>query len=373
MPRKRKIERHKGVYEKHPGSGIWWIRYTKDGTRLTESIGSHSDAVEIIQQRMVEIRKGVRLSNSGGRRGTKFSVLVTDAISYSNRHHKDKRNFKQRLELANEEFGGRAADSITPQEIGNWLEDMGDAREWEAATRNRVKAAISKAYKLGMMNSKVHTNPARLVSSKKENPGRLRFVSDDEEIRLRKVIAAQRPHCMYQYDVAVHTGMRKGEQFTVTWDQVDFDRGFIYLEMTKNGSDRYVHLNKSARAALTGLKKEHERLGLKFETLFFDHRHQPIKDPSEWFEVACDEANVEGVTWHILRHTFASRLVMAGVHLRTVQDLMGHKTAAMTARYAHLAPAHLKTALGTLDLGHNDRIALSVLDAPKKKKTRSAA
>jgi hypothetical protein len=53
------------------------------------------------------------------------------------------------------------------------------------------------------------------------------------------------------------------------------------------------------------------------------------------------------VTWHTLQHTFASRLVMAGVDLKTVQELMGHKTIAMTARYAHLAPTHKLRALET--------------------------
>ena len=56
----------------------------------------------------------------------------------------------------------------------------------------------------------------------------------------------------------------------------------------------------------------------------------------------------QGVTWHTLRHTFAGRLVMAGVDLKTVQELMGHKTIAMTARYAHLAPTHKLQALETL-------------------------
>ena len=183
MPRKRKVEKYKGVYEKHPGSGIWWIRYTKDGKRVTESIGSHSNAVAMIQRRMTEMREGVNLPNRGGRRGTRFSVLVDDALKYSGKNHKDKRNFRQRLELANVEFGKRVADSITPLEIADWLEEMSDAREWESATYNRVKAAMSKAYKLGLQNSKVFTNPARLVAAKTQagfdlSPTRRRSVSE---------------------------------------------------------------------------------------------------------------------------------------------------------------------------------------------------
>lgn len=60
-------------------------------------------------------------------------------------------------------------------------------------------------------------------------------------------------------------------------------------------------------------------------------------------------AGLESFTWHCLRHTFASRLVMAGVDIRTVQELMGHKTIAMTVRYAHLAPKHTLAAVERLD------------------------
>jgi len=52
---------------------------------------------------------------------------------------------------------------------------------------------------------------------------------------------------------------------------------------------------------------------------------------------------------HVLRHTFASRLVMAGVDLGTVQELMGHKSILMTMRYAHLSPDHKRTAMETLE------------------------
>ena len=56
-------------------------------------------------------------------------------------------------------------------------------------------------------------------------------------------------------------------------------------------------------------------------------------------------------TWYYLPHTFASRLVMAGVDLRTVAEWMGHKTIQMTMRYAHLAPAHKLAAVEKLAVG----------------------
>jgi len=60
----------------------------------------------------------------------------------------------------------------------------------------------------------------------------------------------------------------------------------------------------------------------------------------KWFEKALSEAGIVNFHWHDLRHTFASRLVMAGVDIRTVQELMGHKTIQVTLRYSHLAPKH---------------------------------
>jgi site-specific recombinase XerD len=65
-------------------------------------------------------------------------------------------------------------------------------------------------------------------------------------------------------------------------------------------------------------------------------------------EAIGNDPAVKDVTWHIFRHTYISRLVMAGVDLRTVQELAGHKDIKMTVRYAHLAPAHKLAAVDRL-------------------------
>ena len=358
MPRKPKQEKHKGVFEKVKDSGIWWIRYTNEqGKRVTSKVGNFSAAVRVYEQRTTAIRVGILLPNSP-RRGTKFSELVTDANKFSEKHHRASKDFKQRADLALADFGDRVAESITTAELQAWVDEMAEEREWTGGTQNRFKSTLSTVFREGMRAGKVTVNPARLIRRAKESLGRVRFLSYEEEAKLRKAIAATLPgrikdegeSAFAQLDVALHTGMRKSEQFTATWEQVDLERGFIYLSMTKNGTDRFVTLNSAAVAVLRRLQERHKELGglPLTSTLFHSKRDGLIKNPRKWFATALEQAKIEGVTWHTLRHTFASRLVMARVDLKTVQELMGHKTIAMTARYAHLAPTHKSQALETL-------------------------
>jgi len=73
-----------------------------------------------------------------------------------------------------------------------------------------------------------------------------------------------------------------------------------------------------------------------------------LASPRYWFEPAVRNAKIHSFSWHCLPHTFASRLVMAGVDLRTVQELMGHKSIQMTVRYSHLTPKHTLAAVEML-------------------------
>jgi integrase len=72
-------------------------------------------------------------------------------------------------------------------------------------------------------------------------------------------------------------------------------------------------------------------------------------DIKNGFRAACRRAKLDGVVFHTLRHTFASRLVMAGTDLVTVKELLGHSSLDMVLRYAHLSPGHMQAAVQRLD------------------------
>jgi integrase len=123
---------------------------------------------------------------------------------------------------------------------------------------------------------------------------------------------------------------------------VDLGRGLLTVQASfaKTGQTRTVPINSTLRATLERLKAE-----ARGEHVFTWSNGQPIRWLYQAFMVACQRAKLVGVSPHVLRHTFASRLVMAGVDLRTVQELGGWKTMAMVERYSHLSRPHVAAAI----------------------------
>ena len=76
---------------------------------------------------------------------------------------------------------------------------------------------------------------------------------------------------------------------------------------------------------------------------------EPVRDLKNAFHTALESAGIKNFTWHDLRHTFASWLIMKGASLRAVAELLGHRGLRMVMRYAHLSPAYLSAEIGLLD------------------------
>ena len=144
---------------------------------------------------------------------------------------------------------------------------------------------------------------------------------------------------------AIHTGLRRSELLALTWDDVDFEQGLITVRAAyaKNGESRSVPMNAMLTRTL-------EAVTIKTaDAVFCKKDGKPYRDFRTAFERAVMRADIPDFTFHDLRHTFASRLVMAGVDLPTVKELMGHKHINMTLRYTHLASHHKKDAVSKLE------------------------
>ena len=165
--------------------------------------------------------------------------------------------------------------------------------------------------------------------------------------------------------VAVRTGLRQGELLALRWDDVDLVGGRIvvrrsdwrgHVGATKNGRTREVPLSAEAVSTLQGHRH------LRGELVFCHATGRPWteKELRRPLYRACKRAGIRRIGWHVLRHTFASHLVMRGVALKAVQELLGHSTIEMTMRYARLTPDVRRDAVQQLDqfgqyLGNENR------------------
>jgi integrase len=226
--------------------------------------------------------------------------------------------------------------------VDQWVSGHTD---WSAATKNRYKATFGRALQLAVVSGNLQRNAARLVTARREDNTRVRWLKDDEEKRMVDTILENCPTQLPAFIVALHTGMRQSEQFGLEWREIDFERRKIFLDKTKNGSDREVPMSKTCFQLLTDLYANKQN-----DWVFQASRYkQRLKNPRQWFETVLRDAKVTNFHWHDLRHTFCSRLVMKGVDIRTVMELAGHKSISVTMRYAHLSPEHNQAAIEKLD------------------------
>src|SRR5262249_18072729 len=190
------------------------------------------------------------------------------------------------------------------------------------------------------------------IEMPKAPKGRTRFLSEQEIVRLLEACSQPKnKHLRAIVVLAINTGMRKGEIIGLTWERVDLtrDMGFwatLTLYDTKNGEPRGVPLNKQAVAALSSVEPDvSKRVGKVFKRSNGDD-YGAIR--TSW-ELAMKRAGIENFRFHDLRHTCASYLTMRGRPMKEIQEVLGHKSLAMTLKYSHLSPKHLRTAVESLD------------------------
>lgn len=197
-------------------------------------------------------------------------------------------------------------------------------------------------------------NPVTDVSRPKISNGRTRFLTKEEAQNLLDIAKESPNQMLYPYLlIMMHTGMRPSEAARLTWGDVDLEARLAKLHFTKTGM-RYVPLTEKVEEVLRAIRP----LDAVNDTpIFLPHapmkseqlRNVPSRHFRPAFETARNKAGLEDVHLYDLRHTSASHLLMAGVDLRTLAEILGHKTMQMVHRYTHLLNDHKLQAIDRIN------------------------
>ena len=195
-------------------------------------------------------------------------------------------------------------------------------------------------------------SPTRKLKPLKFDNKRQRFLTIAEEKALLEKLLKKSPQVHDMTLLALRTGMRAGEIFSLQWQHIDQKNGRILILDPKSGKSRYAFMTESVKALFARRGK-----GDPQEYVFKATTGGRITEISDTFRRSVDELQLNKgvkdrrlkVTFHSTRHTHASRLAESGVDLYAIKTLLGHSTIQLTERYSHLTNEALKRAIGNLE------------------------
>ena len=323
----------------------WDINFYEDGKRYTERVGqvSKSVAEEKLAVRRSEVIRGEWKPK---RVRSLFEKFKEQYLEWSKGNKKPKSSLRDECSLKHLSrfFGGKMLSEISSFLIENYK--LTRKKEGaEPATINRELGCLRHMFNMAIKWKKAQGNPVREVKFLKEPKEKDRILTEEEEARLLEAVRTghKAKHLEAIILTALNTGMRKGEILNLKSSNLDFKNRVITVEKTKNDEIRIIPMNQKLTQTLEGAKK-----ASKGEYVFSENG-KPYRDVKTGWWTALENAGIENFTFHGLRHTFGSRLGMAGVDLKTIQELMGHKDIKMTMRYSHPTPEHKRKAVETLE------------------------
>ena len=329
-----------------PGQRIYWIEWKEpDGRRRAKKIGpSRKAAEDTLAKLKSDIVRDVYLDPK-----KRPKVLMGDFIDKkyrpwceaNNKGYSNKRYF---IDLIKKRWGGLLLDELSIEDIDLY---RAESSETGRVQFNRVLATLNHMYTKAVEygDAEKHPIPTLLKMRFKESKGREIFLTPEQAETL---IYFCRDHLRPIVITALHAGMRKSEILQLrVGENVDLERRMITLteRITKTGQRREIPIDDT----LSGTLKEILEGKQPGDYVFSTKTGKPYGNIKKAFASAKKAAGLEDITFHDLRHTYASQLVMSGVDLYAVGRLLGHSNAKMTQRYAHLSPDYMAKAVSVLD------------------------
>lgn len=230
------------------------------------------------------------------------------------------------------------------------------------ATVNRELQLLRRIFNLAIERGLLQTNPCKRMKLLFENNVGTRYLTDEEEEKLKPHLTGRRKHLLDILTIDQYTGMRKGELLSLNRSQIDLVRNIILLTHTKSGKPRIIPIDADIRPLLQRLCEQAGPSGYLFEN---KKTGKPRKDIKTAWRAALEDAGIPHIPFHCAgRHTFGTRAAEGGANLKDIQEIMGHADINTTMRYVHATEQGKRRAIEAAVRGR--RQAASLL--PHKRK-----
>jgi integrase len=336
---------------------VWWIRFQHDGREIRRS--AHTTVKRTAEEFEKELREELGRQRRGGEPARTFDDMM---LRFTSEHLPDLAPSSQERYIISAQhmvphFSGLYLHQVTLTKLDQFI----SYRRREGASASTVRrdlACLSSAYRSAIGWGWADANPVKMMDKRRVKVGdpRTRYLTREEFDRL---IEAASPYLRPAIAFAVHTGLRREEQLSLTWDQVHYGRREVFVPVTKTGTPRTVPLTDGAIAALRSIARH-----ISAPWVFCTGEGERYRRLTRGLAGAARRAGIEDLRWHDLRRTCGSWLLQSGVDIFRVSRWLGHKTVAVTERsYAFLNIADLHDAAQMSAHGHLHSKAAESTDA----------
>ena len=288
-----------------------------------------------------------RLNPATARKSPRFDAFAEHYLGWVKTNTKPLTYVKAvaMMKRLNATFGKKDLSDITAWQIEQFKKALKDD-DYAPATINHHLAFLRAMLNKAITWKKLSENPCKEVKALKVVNERTRFLTEEEE---DKLLAACSPSLRRVAEAGLLSGFRARELTSLRPQDVDLGRALASVAAcyAKNGESRTIPIGERLTAIIQEALATRENAPIAFTA----ENGQPWKPAnfSTRLRNASSKAGIEPCGPHTLRHTFASRLIMAGVDLNTLKELLGHKDIKMTLRYTHLSPDHKRNTIATLE------------------------
>ena len=251
---------------------------------------------------------------------------------------------KTRLSFWVDRFGNKLLANLSPDDVDLGLAELETTpgktgKVKSGPTVNRYRMALQSCIRFAKQKRLLPrgwVSPFQDIPQHKENPGKVRFLSPDEETLLMEAARLQSWVLLpLLIRLAIVTGLRRGALLALRWRDLmlDAESPHVAIERTKNGDS---HISPITPDLVEEFKRMRRIRSDDSDLVFSGKNRDTPHDFRHGFMEACKAAGLENVTFHTLRHTSCSRLAQAGVDILAIAEHAGHRSLTMTRRYSHL-------------------------------------